>query len=253
MHALGSDRLVEAAHLSLEECLAVAVRGRIASENVPAIGDEFPSDRASDLVAWLAPVDHRPSPFAELRVRARGEDRLSGFGEEELHVLPSLAVKRLVGAAFLPGAFLLVPARVDNRGEAAVGRELRGLREPARLLDCGVQSECAPVVDAMKLHEGQHPWVGKDDLGDLSGKILLALEEPVVVVQQRLELLLGEAADLRLGDHRAERGGLGRAALDRELVSLAAADIPDPVRDTRHLLRRIAVGEHDVSVLGVLA
>ena len=96
VHAFGTDRLVEAAHLSLEERLAVAVRGRVAAEDVPAVGDEFPSDRASDLVAWLPPVDHSPSPLAELRVRARGEDRLPGFGEEELHVLSSLAVKWLV-------------------------------------------------------------------------------------------------------------------------------------------------------------
>ena len=74
VHALGSDRLVEAAHLALEEGFTVAVWRRITTEDVPAVGDEFPSDRASDLVACLAPVDHRPSPFAELRVCARGKD-----------------------------------------------------------------------------------------------------------------------------------------------------------------------------------
>ena len=135
VHALRTDRLVEASHLSLDKRLAVAVRGRVSPENVPAVGDEFPADCAGDLVAWLAPVDHRPSPFAELRVRARGEDRLTGFGEEELHVLPSLAVKRFVKSAASLRILLLVSAGIDNRREAAVGRELGGLREPAGILD----------------------------------------------------------------------------------------------------------------------
>ena len=204
------------------------------------------------LLRATPPIDHCPSPLAELRLAARGEDRLPGFGEEELHVLPPLAIERLVGSAFLPGAILLVPGRVERRRESAVGRKFRGLREPVRILDGRIEGESPLVVDAVKLHEGEHPGIGKDDLGDLPGKVLLALEEPVVVLQQRLELLLGEAADLRLGNHRAKCGGLGLAALDRELVPLAAADVPDPVRDARHLLRRVAVGEQDVSVFRVL-
>ena len=121
-----------------------------------------------------------------------------------------------------------------------------------RLLNSRIKCEGTLIVDTMKLHEGKHPWVGEDNLGNLSGKLLLALVEPVVVVQQCLELLFGEAADLRLGDHRAKRGGFGRAAFYRELVSLATADIPDPVRNTRHFLRRVTVGEHDVTVFRIL-
>ena len=70
VHALRSNLLVECAHLPLEERLAVTVRRRIAPHDVPSVGDELPPDCAGDLVARLAPVDHRPSPFAELRVRA---------------------------------------------------------------------------------------------------------------------------------------------------------------------------------------
>ena len=74
VHALRADHLMEAAHLALEEGFTVAVWRRITTEDVPAVGEELPPNRTGDLVACLAPVDHRPSPFAELRVRARSED-----------------------------------------------------------------------------------------------------------------------------------------------------------------------------------
>lgn len=76
VHALRTDRLVEASHLSLEKRLAVAVRGRVSPENVPPVGDELSADCAGNLVAGLAPVDHRPSPFAELRVGPKGSSLL---------------------------------------------------------------------------------------------------------------------------------------------------------------------------------
>ena len=76
----------------------------------------------------------------------------------------------------------------------------------APILDGGLQRERALVVDALELHQVQHPRIGEDDLGD----------------------------------HRPECGGLGLPALDRKLVALAAADAPDAVRDPRHLLRRVA-------------
>ena len=115
MHALRTDRLVEASHLPFEERLAISVRRRISAKDVPSVGDELSADCAGNLVAGLAPVDHRPSPFAELRVRARGEDRLAGFGEEELHVLPSLSVKRFVKSAASLCILLLISAGIDNR------------------------------------------------------------------------------------------------------------------------------------------
>ena len=251
MHTLSSDRLVEASHLPFEERLTISVRRRISAEDVPPVGDELSADCAGNLVAGLAPVDHRPSPFAELRVRARGEDRLAGFGEEELHFLPSLSVKRFVKSAASLRILLLVSAGIDNRREAPVGRELRGLGESVRILDGGLQRERALVVDALELHQLQHPRIGEDDLGDPLRERLFARKQTVVVFQQRLELLFREASDPGLGDHRPECGGLGLPALDRKLVALAATDAPDAVRDPRHLLRRVAVGEHDVAVFRV--
>ena len=66
VHALRTNRLVEASHLPFEERLAISVRRRISAKDVPPVGDELPPDCAGDLVARLAPVDHRPSPLAEL-------------------------------------------------------------------------------------------------------------------------------------------------------------------------------------------
>ena len=252
VHALCTDLQVERAHLALEERLAVAVRRRIAAEDVPAVGEELPADRAGDLVARLAPVDHRPSPLAEFRASACGQNRLPGLGEEELHVLSPLSVERLAESTVPFRTLLLVPARVDDRGKAAVGREFGGLREPAGILDRRFEREGALVVDPLKLHELQHSRIGEDNLGDLSRELRLAGEQPVVVLEQHFELLLGEARDVRLNNHRAKRGGLGRSAADRQLVALAAADTPYPVRDARHLLRCVAVGEHDVPVFRVL-
>ena len=60
---------------------------------------------------------------------------------------------------------LLVSGGIDNRREAPVGRELRGLGESVRILDGGLQRERALVVDALELHQLQHPRIGEDDLG----------------------------------------------------------------------------------------
>ena len=124
VHALRTARLVEASHLPFEERLAISVRRGISAEDVPPVGDELPADCAGNLVAGLAPVDHRPSPPAELRVRARGEDRLAGFGEEELHFLPSLSVKRFVKSAASLRIFLFEWASmpITNRGLSSVLR-----------------------------------------------------------------------------------------------------------------------------------
>ena len=68
VHTLRTDRLVEASHLPFEECLTISVRRRISAEDVPPVGDELSADCAGNLVAGLAPVDHRPSPFAKFGV-----------------------------------------------------------------------------------------------------------------------------------------------------------------------------------------
>ena len=76
VHALRTNRLVEASHLPFEERLAISVRRRISAKDVPSVGDELSADCAGSLVAGLAPVDHRPSPFAELRVGPKGSSLL---------------------------------------------------------------------------------------------------------------------------------------------------------------------------------
>ena len=46
MHALRTDRLVEASHLPFEERLTISVRRRISAEDVPPVGDELSADCA---------------------------------------------------------------------------------------------------------------------------------------------------------------------------------------------------------------